>query len=199
MQIPDPRAANEETYAFTDIETTGTNLDKDCVLEVACIVTDGRFREKGRFQSLVSPKQSSLDQMGDYVRNMHTENGLLAELEGTRPLMGMVEKDFAKFLKRYKNPDAHMYIAGNSVGSLDIPFLRKYAPRLWQHSAHKGPLHYRYFCVSSFGIGIKLATGVYPEITKPRGHRAMEDIEECIKEAKSYFDFVAEHADLFLR
>lgn len=44
MQVPNPRAL-ENPLVWIDLETTGLHADRDTILEIACIVTDGTLEK----------------------------------------------------------------------------------------------------------------------------------------------------------
>ena len=61
---------------------TGLNLETDALIEVAVIVTDYELKPLGKgIDVLIKPPAAALEQMGDYVREMHTSSGLLEELK----------------------------------------------------------------------------------------------------------------------
>ena len=67
---------------WCDLETTGLRPKKDSIIEIALVLTDDDLNEIGEpFVSNVSPLAlRGYEMMDDYVRNMHRNNGLLAEL-----------------------------------------------------------------------------------------------------------------------
>ena len=61
---------------------TGLSLDADALIEVAVLVTDSELNVLGDgVDVVIKPDPSTLEQMGDFVRQMHTTSGLLDELE----------------------------------------------------------------------------------------------------------------------
>lgn len=160
---------------------TGLDLGKDALIEVAVVVTDYELRPLGEgIDVLIKPPAQALEQMNDFVRQMHTSSGLLDELdEGlTVPEAQRVVLDYVKSLV----PQARTaQLAGNSVGT-DKTFLARDMPELIDY------LHYRIVDVSSIK---ELAKRWYPRTyfqapEKHGGHRALADILESIDELRYY-------------
>ncbi|TPX02306.1 oligoribonuclease, partial [Schumannella luteola] len=60
---------------------TGLDLEVDELVEVAVVVTDYDLKPlDGGFSVVIKPDQSALDNMGDFVRDMHTTSGLIEEI-----------------------------------------------------------------------------------------------------------------------
>lgn len=192
------------SLAFTDLETTGLNADVEEILEVACIVTDDKLVEMARFHALVYP-QHQFHELDDFVRDMHTKNGLWAELKGDTDVSGVnvymgsavsVEQQFAKFLREHtvkvytvdgpKGPETRIdrsQLAGNTI-SFDRSFLKRHMPDA------EAQLHYRNFDVSSLNeFARRFAPAVYdgrPRMPPSAAHRAMADAEDSLRVARYY-------------
>src|SRR6266567_1582705 len=70
-----------DRLVWIDCEMTGLDLDRDALIEIACLVTDGDLVVLDEGVDLViKPPPEALDQMADVVREMHTASGLLGEL-----------------------------------------------------------------------------------------------------------------------
>ena len=70
-----------DRLVWIDCEMTGLNLERDALIEIACLVTDGSLDVLDEGLDLViKPPPEALDQMEDVVREMHTASGLLSEL-----------------------------------------------------------------------------------------------------------------------
>ena len=173
----------KEPLVWIDCEMTGLDLEKDCLLEVAVIITDGQTNivDEG-IDLLIKPRAEALDHMGDFVREMHTKSGLLAELETAVALdLAEAEKQVLDYIKRFVPGKGQALLAGNSVGT-DKQFLEKEMPQVISH------LHYRLVDVSSVK---ELAKRWYPRAfynapEKHGGHRALADIRESIQELRYY-------------
>lgn len=177
---------DELRFAWTDLETTGLSPAGGSILEIACVITDRHFNVVDKFHCLVDPGEDVLADMNDYVTKMHTENGLLKEIRENRGgnALSVTEADraFSAFLKNCNNGEPNnVLLAGNSLAGVDIPFMRYFLPK------SDGEVHYRYLDVTSFRIAAGVWFGNDTEYKKENGHRAFDDIVECIDE----FKFVA--------
>ena len=72
-----------DPLVWIDCEMTGLDLGKDALIEVAVVVTDYELKPLGEgIDVLIKPPAQALEQMNDFVRQMHTSSGLLDELDG---------------------------------------------------------------------------------------------------------------------
>ncbi len=176
--------ATPDHLVWIDCEMTGLDAVNDALIEVAAIVTDGELNPIGDGVSVViKPPAAALDQMGDFVREMHVTSGLLPELEGglTMAEAQQVVLDYV----REHTTEGKAPLAGNTVG-MDKVFLERDMPELaaW--------LHYRVVDVSSIK---ELVRRWYPRVffngpEKTGGHRALGDIQDSIRELRYYRETV---------
>jgi oligoribonuclease len=170
-----------EHLVWIDCEMTGLDLEKDCLVEVAVVITDSELElVDAGLDIVVKPRPDSLANMGEFVTNMHTESGLINEFENGLDLKD-AEQVILEYIKRFIPTAKTAPLAGNSIGT-DRMFLNKYMPELDQH------LHYRNIDVSSIK---ELSRRWYPRVyfqlpKKAGGHRALADILESIQELKYY-------------
>ena len=175
---------------WIDCEMTGLDLDKDCLIEVAVIVTDANLKMlDAGFDILIKPPQSALDNMNDFVRNMHTTSGLLEELDGGVDV-ATAQQAVIDYIKRFVPTAGKALLAGNSIGN-DKTFLAKEMPEVIDY------LHYRVIDVSSVK---ELARRWYPRSffhapEKHGGHRALADIIESLQELRYYKELLWPHDD----
>ncbi|PKQ25298.1 MAG: oligoribonuclease [Actinobacteria bacterium HGW-Actinobacteria-4] len=169
-----------EHLVWIDCEMTGLDPKADALIEVAVLVTDAELNVLGDGVSVViKPTKKALAQMGDFVRNMHIESGLLPLLEGGTT-MADAEAQVLAYVQA-QVPAGKAPLAGNTVG-MDKVFLERDMPRLIEH------LHYRVVDVSSIK---ELVRRWYPRVffnapPKTGGHRALGDIQDSIRELKYY-------------
>lgn len=170
---------NTLKFAWIDIETTGLEKEGGGILEIACIVTDRFFNEKGRFHTLVHPGEDAIRGITNpVVIEMHTSNGLLRDIQALdTPTTEEADIKFADFLASHNegNP-RNIILAGNSPARIDIPFLEKFAP------LSTAQMHYRAFDVTSLRIAVGIHFGHDTDFEKKKTHRAFDDIVECIEE-----------------
>lgn len=160
---------------------TGLDLGADALIEVAALVTDFELNVLGEgVDVVVKPPQAALDQMDDFVRNMHTVSGLLEELDsGTT--MEDAEQQVLAYIKEHCPDGSRPPLAGNTVAT-DRSFLARDMPTL------ESFLHYRIVDVSSIK---ELSRRWYPRAyfnapAKNGNHRALADIQESIEELRYY-------------
>ena len=172
---------SQDRIVWIDCEMTGLDLGADALIEVAALVTDSELTVLGEgVDVVIKPPDSTLVQMRDVVRQMHTSSGLLAELDGGMTL-DEAQQAVMDYLRTWVPEARKAPLAGNSVGT-DRGFLARDMPQLESH------LHYRIVDVSSVK---ELARRWYPRIyfaspEKNGNHRALADIQESIRELKYY-------------
>jgi oligoribonuclease len=174
-----------DRLVWIDCEMTGLDLNRDALVEIACIVTDGELNalDEG-IDVLIKPPAQALDSMPDVVREMHTASGLLAELDSGLTLAEA--QDLILGYVRQHVPEAKKVpLCGNSIAT-DRTFLARDMPEL------DAFLHYRMVDVSSVK---ELARRWYPRAyfaspQKHGGHRALADIRESIRELRYYREAV---------
>jgi oligoribonuclease len=174
-----------ERLVWIDCEMTGLDLKADTLIEVAVLITDYELNVLGDGIDLViKPPAESLDQMTEFVREMHTASGLLAELDNGISLAD-AERQVLEFISGYVPEPRKAPLAGNSVGT-DRTFLVRDMPTVEAH------LHYRNVDVSSIK---ELVRRWYPRVyyatpAKVGNHRALADITESIAELRYYRETV---------
>ena len=71
-KIPNKMAYEKvENLLWLDMEMSGLDVNKEAIIEVACIVTDMNFRELDTFETVVKQPQSYLDSMGIFIPSVH--------------------------------------------------------------------------------------------------------------------------------
>jgi oligoribonuclease len=174
-------ATTNDRLVWIDCEMTGLDIAVDELVEVAVVVTDfDLVPVHPGFTIVIKPDQSALDNMGDFVTEMHTTSGLLDEIPNGVSL-AEAEYEVLEYILKYVPTEQHAPLAGNTIGT-DRAFLAKYMPRV------DGHLHYRSVDVSSIK---ELARRWFPRVyfnapQKHGGHRALADILESIRELEYY-------------
>jgi oligoribonuclease len=170
-----------DRLVWIDCEMTGLDLGADALIEVAALVTDFDLNVLGEgVDVVVKPPAAALEQMDDFVRNMHTVSGLLAELDQGITLREAEEQVLA-YLRQHCPDGSRPPLAGNTVAT-DRAFLARDMPELETF------LHYRIVDVSSIK---ELSRRWYPRAyfnspSKTGNHRALADIQESIEELRYY-------------
>jgi oligoribonuclease len=173
--------AISQYLVWIDCEMTGLNPEVDELVEIAVVITDSELNlvDEG-IDLVIKPSDAALAQMNDFVRNMHTESGLINELANGLSLEE-TEKIVLEYIQRFIPTAKESPLAGNTIGT-DRMFIARYLPNVDAH------LHYRNIDVSSIK---ELTRRWYPRVyfqlpKKDGGHRALADILESIKELKYY-------------
>ncbi len=180
MTQPSTRAMTDR-IVWIDCEMTGLSLQHDALVEVAALVTDFELNQLGEgIDIVIAPPAAALEQMDQFVRDMHTSSGLLDELaSGTT--MEAAQEQVLDYIRQWVPEAGKAPLGGNTVGT-DRGFLARDMPQLEAH------LHYRIIDVSSIK---ELSRRWYPRVyfnspKKAGGHRALADIRESIAELRYY-------------
>lgn len=180
MPKPDPKF-----YIWCDIETTGLDPVLDPPLEIAVMVTTPDLKEVDpvrRFHSLLRLTTWAEERINknDYVKNMHTENGLLDELGRG---MGMSVEDVDEALCNMFDTlgDIPVMLAGTGVAAFDMRVLEAWMPRF------HGRLDYRTYDIGHMRRFLKYTVEV-PETWMPPEadeslHRARGDLLNALDQA----------------
>jgi len=164
---------------------TGLDVENDCLVEVAVVVTNDQLEVlDAGLEVVIKPRPESLANMNDFVRQMHTDSGLINEFEAGLEL-AQAEAVILEYIKRFVPDAKDAPLAGNTIGT-DRMFLNRYMPNLDQH------LHYRNIDVSSIKeLSRRWYPRVYFQMPKKSGnHRALADIMESIVELRYYREVV---------
>jgi oligoribonuclease len=170
-----------DRLVWIDCEMTGLDIERDALVEIACLVTDGELALLDDGVDLViKPPAEAVDQMVDVVREMHTASGLLAELAAGVTL-AEAQEQVLRYVRGHVPEPRKVPLCGNSIAT-DRTFIARDMPELDTF------LHYRMVDVSSIK---ELARRWYPRAyfaspQKHGGHRALADIRESIQELRYY-------------
>ena len=175
----------DERLVWIDCEMTGLDIERDALIEIACLVTDGELNiiDEG-VDVIIKPPPEAVDQMSDVVRTMHTASGLLEELAGGVTIAEAQDIVLSYVQTHIKEP-RRVPLCGNSIAT-DRWFIARDMPQLDHY------LHYRMVDVSSIK---ELARRWYPRVyfaspAKRGGHRALADITESVQELRYYREAV---------
>lgn len=165
---------------WMDLEMTGLDPDRDLIIEMATIVTDGELNvlAEGPVFAIATP-EPVLEAMDEWNQTHHAASGLLDRVRKSEVSMLEAEAQTLAFLERWVEKGTAP-LCGNSIWQ-DRRFLARYMPTL------EGFLHYRIIDVSSIK---ELARRWRPELlnrlNKVNAHTALADIRESIDELKLY-------------
>lgn len=174
--------ARDDRIVWVDLEMTGLDPKRHVIVEVAALVTDAELNilDDG-IDLVVHATESELAEMDDFVRGMHSENGLLAAIEESSVSIQAAEDAVLELIAKHCDPAHPAPLAGNSIAT-DRTFIRAQMPRL------DAALHYRMIDVSTIK---ELSRRWFPKAYQnqpPKGmaHRALADIVESIQELDYY-------------
>ncbi len=160
---------------------TGLSLETDALVEIAVLVTDSELNVIGDgIDVVIHATDGQLEGMNDFVREMHTNSGLITEIPNGIS-MADAEAKIIAYLESASTVAGKSPLAGNSVG-VDRSFIDRDMPALSKY------LHYRTIDVSSIK---ELARRWYPKAyfgapAKTGNHRALGDIQDSIAELAYY-------------
>lgn len=175
------QSSNESDIVWMDLEMTGLDVDKDKILEVACIITDKDLQIKSKELCFaINHPAHVYENMNEWCIKHHNESGLIEKCKQSNVPPDQAEEILLSFLKEYI-AERQCPLAGNTI-YMDRLFVRKYFRTVDEY------LHYRIIDVSSIK---ELAKRWHPQIAKtvPEkmfAHRSLDDIRESISELQYY-------------
>jgi oligoribonuclease len=174
-----------DRLVWIDCEMTGLDIERDALIEIACLVTDANLNllDEG-VDVVIKPPAEALAEMPDVVREMHTASGLLAELP-SGVTVAEAQDIVLGYVRGHVTEAKKVPLCGNSIAT-DRWFIARDMPELDAY------LHYRMVDVSSIK---ELARRWYPRAyfaspLKHGGHRALADIKESVQELRYYRETV---------
>jgi oligoribonuclease len=171
-----------DRLVWIDCEMTGLDLQRDALIEIAVLVTDGDLTVLGEgVDVVIHADDEALAGMPEVVREMHAHSGLTEAVRASTVTVAEAEQQALDYVRRYVPDPRSAPLAGNSIAT-DRGFLARDMPAL------DGHLHYRMVDVSSVK---ELARRWFPRVfyAKPEkglAHRALADIRESIRELEYY-------------
>lgn len=185
-KISDSPERRKDRIVWIDVESTGIEPDREHLLQVASIVTDGNLHELDEGTVVVihyddDEVRRMRDECTPFVREMHDRTGLWSRLPDGDPLPE-AEKKILRYISAHVSPDDRPRLGGNSI-TLDRNFLNRYMPEVLER------LHYRSYDMTSVSGFVSMFTEC-PQFEKRKVHDALDDIRESIGEARHYAAFL---------
>lgn len=185
------------TYLFLDIETTGLDPKRDFILEIAWLLTDDTFKEKGVRRSFLVDQEDwggVFDRMDSFVYKMHEQSGLMEGLSDANTDQHSLDTVY-NFLHRDLVLEAGLgnttHLAGFSI-HFDKGFLLEndFGSLFTQFGAEPPLIHHRMLDLSSIKLMLKSLelekVVAQPSNLKP--HRALHDCVEALHFAQNFKD-----------
>eukprot|EP00850_Spirogloea_muscicola_P019490 SM000191S05239 [mRNA] locus=s191:185703:188103:- [translate_table: standard] len=172
---------NSMPLVWVDLEMTGLDTEKHRILEIACIITDGKLKHQIAGPDLViNETEEVLAGMNEWCQEHHLKSGLIDRVRSSNISLVDAEQQVLAFVQRHTLAK-QATLAGNSV-YVDFLFMKKYMPLLAEHFSHV------VVDVSSIAA---LCARWYPQEysrqpLRGKSHRALKDIEESIEQLR-YF------------
>ena len=186
-----------DLMAWLDLETTGTDERTGHILEVGIVLSKAKppFEEVIAGSWIVDPSVDDprwRSTMGDFVTNMHTENGLLADLEAMerRPSEATIEQEILAWLKLCAGSDP-LLLAGSGVAHFDRRWIRHRMPKLEER------FDYVIMDVGVIRRAVDLSMGGHRRAPSFGGqtdgtpHRALDDARDHLEEFRRYSALLA--------
>jgi oligoribonuclease len=174
--------AGPDVLVWLDMEMTGLDPERERIIEVATILTDGNLTEIAVGPELVIHQPDEiLAAMDDWNRKHHGASGLIDRVKASTITDADAEAQTVAFINAHVPAKDRPVLAGNSIHQ-DRRFIHNYMAALDKR------LHYRMVDVSTIK---ELARRWFPELAakvppKKETHRALDDIRESIDELRWY-------------
>ncbi|HEX6636050.1 MAG TPA: oligoribonuclease [Steroidobacteraceae bacterium] len=165
---------------WIDLEMTGLRPDTDVIIEMATIVTDANLDvvAEGPVIAIHQP-EPILEAMDEWNKRTHGASGLIARVRESKYSMATAEQRTLEFVKALVEPNASP-MCGNSICQ-DRRFLARHMPTLEKF------FHYRNLDVSTVKeLARRWAPAIIPGFSKQGSHKALDDIQESIRELAYY-------------
>lgn len=170
-----------QPLVWIDLEMTGLDPDRDRILEIAVVLSDGQLEvvEEGPDLVLHQPDEV-LATMDEWNTRHHGDSGLTAAVRASALDVSAAEEEVLGWLRARCEPGTAP-LAGNSIHQ-DRAFLRRWMPRL------EAFVHYRNVDVSTLKELLRRwqPAALAGAPTKAGAHRALDDIRESILELAHY-------------
>lgn len=177
--------SKRDRLVWIDLEMTGLDPERERIIEIAVVVTDGDLGVVAEGPNLVIHQPDSiLRAMDDWNQRHHGASGLIDRVRAATVSEAQAEAQVLAFVAEHCE-SGKCPLAGNSVHR-DRRFLRRYMRQLDEY------LHYRIIDVSTVK---ELVRRWYPQAfasapEKRDSHRALDDIHESIAELRYYRESV---------
>lgn len=175
-------AQDQNHLIWIDLEMTGLEPDRDRIIEMAVIVTDGQLNTVAEGPVIaVHQSDAVLDAMDDWNKNTHGKSGLIDRVRASTLDDAAAEAKMLAFVQEWL-PRRASPMCGNSVCQ-DRRFLARYMPTLedW--------FHYRNLDVSTLKeLARRWNPAMAKGLVKQGSHEALADIRESIEELRYYRD-----------
>lgn len=186
----DAEEAARDHLLWLDLETTGSDETKDCIIEVGCILTTDALEEVAEWECVVRPTAEGFGRLmlNPVVRSMHASNGLLEALDPLGeagheelPRPDQAAKSLLTWLALNDAKKDRTVLAGSGVGHFDRRFIARWMPQVDRFL--------RYWCID-IGV-VRRAHGMWvgtpvSSANDAKTHRALDDARCHLAEARAF-------------
>lgn len=164
---------------WVDLETTGLDPERCAVLEVAAYLTNHHLSIIDASRTVIECHPEVLYRMTPFVREMHTSNGLLAEVAYSATTLEDEENYLLDMLDRHDVDKATL--AGSGVAAFDMAVIRAQMPTLASR------LNYWTVDVGVLRRTWRMWTGSdLTDANTAKTHRAKDDLDCHLAEARAF-------------
>ena len=173
-------AQDANHLVWLDMEMTGLDPERERIIELAMVVTDGQLATVAESPVwVIHQSEAQLDAMDEWNRTTHGRSGLITRVRESTLDEAEVERQALAFVAAHV-PKGVSPMCGNSIG-LDRRFMVRYMPAL------EAWFHYRNLDVSTLKeLCRRWAPQIAKGFVKTADHTAMADIRESIAELAYY-------------
>jgi len=182
--------AGNDRLIWIDLEMTGLDTDRDSIIEIATVVTDGQLNVLAEGPEFaIAHTLETLEAMDEWNRNQHRRSGLWQRVLDSRVTHAQAEAQTIAFLQEWIGAGASP-MCGNSICQ-DRRFLHRQMSRLERY------FHYRNLDVSTIKeLARRWSPQVLAGVSKTSSHTALSDVHDSIDELRHYRQFMGELAGL---
>lgn len=176
----DSTEPRQDLLVWIDLEMTGLDPERERIIEVATLITDGDLNliAEGPVLAVHQP-EALLAAMDDWNQKTHGESGLVARVKESTIDTAEAQRQTLDFLKAHVAPGSSP-MCGNSVHQ-DRRFLEREMPELLDF------FHYRNLDVSTLKeLAKRWNPGALAGFQKRNTHQALDDIRESLAELAHY-------------
>lgn len=188
-----------EYMLWVDLETTGLSVHTDDIVEVACILTktygppiSGQMpllalETLWEYQAVPQPTPEIWAKLtrNKFVHQMHLHSGLVQNMTEATETLHYIDWTIGDKLQDLNVKKGEITLAGSGVSHFDIHFLRRLMP---------ATMHYLNWKMLDVGqleewrelAGMQTFDEAFPEKVAEKNHRAADDINHALNEAKWY-------------
>ncbi|KAJ2501636.1 rna exonuclease [Coemansia sp. RSA 1972] len=173
-------STHKAPLVWIDVETTGLVPEKDKILEIAMILTDGELTTIGAAENMVIGHRTDQLALNEWALASHRRSGLMSAVARSTTTLPQAEAALLARVQGVCPTPRRAVLAGNNV-EFDRRFLERHMPALAAH------LHFRSVDVSTVNeLAKRWAPATLRRLRKQFTHRALNDVRESIRELQFY-------------